>query len=165
LIRDEVPSSLPERARGMLSLQGQSVNEGLAGGASLESGWGNYALRGEASYRRAGDLSTPRGELDTTEMQTYSLSAGVSRVFTQGHAGLAYRYYDNAYGIPGGFVGAHPEGVDVEMSRHSVHGEASIDRPVGPFTDIELDGKYTHYYHRELESGGILGTEFGLLTA
>ena len=165
LIREEVPASLPEQARGMLSVQGQSVNDGIAAGASAETGWGSFAFRGEGSYRSAGDLSTPRGELDNTELRTYSLSAGISHVGDAGYLGVAYRYYDNAYGIPGGFVGAHPEGVDVEMRRHGVHVEGRLDEAPGPFTELEIDGKYTHYYHRELESGGITGTEFGLLTA
>jgi iron complex outermembrane receptor protein len=164
LIREEVPTSAPEQARGMLSLQGQTVNEGLAGGASAETGWGPVAMRGEASFRRAGNLHTPHGELDNTQLRTMSLSAGVSRVAPGGHYGVAYRYYDNNYGIPGGFVGSHPEGVDVEMRRHSVHAEALLDRPAGPFSTVELDAKYTHYYHRELEDGGIVGTEYGLLT-
>lgn len=164
LIREEIPASLPEQARGMLSLQAQSVNRGVAGGASAETGWGGFALRGEGSFRHAGDLDTPRGTLENTQLQTYSLSAGVSRVLRQGHYGIAYRFYDNAYGIPGGFVGSHPEGVDVEMRRHALHGAARLDRAVGPFTSLELDGKYTHYYHRELESVDIVGTEFGLLT-
>jgi iron complex outermembrane receptor protein len=164
LIRDEIPTSLPEEPRGMFSVQGQSVNEGVAAGASAETGWGPLALRGEGSFRRAGDLDTPAGRLDNTNLRTYSLAAGVSRVLSRGHLGVAYRYYENTYGIPGGFVGSHPEGVDIEMERHAVHGAARFDRAIGPFTRFDLDGKYTHYYHREIEDGDILGTEFGLLT-
>jgi iron complex outermembrane receptor protein len=164
LIRDEIPSSLPEQARGMLSLQGQSVNNGLAGGASAQTGWGGFALRGEGSFRQAGDLDTPRGTLENTGLRTYSVSGGISRVARQGHVGVAYRYYDNEYGIPGGFVGSHPEGVDIEMRRHAVHGAARLDRTMGPLSALELDAKYTRYSHRELESPGIVGTEFGLLT-
>src|SRR5690606_82260 len=107
---------------------------------------------------QAGDLHTPLGTLDNTELQTYSISAGASRILRQGHYGLSYRFYDNAYGIPGGFVGSHPEGVDIEMRRHAVHGAGRLDRDVGPFTSLEIDGKYTHYYHRELEAPGIVGT-------
>ena len=164
LIREEIPVSVPEQARGMVSVQGQSVNNGVAGGASAESGWGAFAVRGEGSFRRAGDLDTPRGTLVNTELQTYSLSAGISRVLTEGHYGVSYRLYDNTYGIPGGFVGSHPEGVDIEMRRHALHGAVLIDGTYGPFTELEIDGKYTHYYHREMESAEIVGTEVGLLT-
>jgi iron complex outermembrane receptor protein len=165
LIREEVPASVPEQTRGILSLQAQSVNSGAAAGASAETGWGGFALRGEGSFRDAGDLRTPAGRLDNTDMRTWSLSAGASRVGRSGHYGLAYRYYDNSYGIPGGFVGSHPEGVDIDMRRHALHGEAHLRRAIGPFSTLDIDGKYTNYLHRELEAPGIVGTEYGLLTA
>jgi iron complex outermembrane recepter protein len=165
LIRDEVPASVPEQARGMLSLQAQSVNDGMAAGASAETGWGPFALRGEGSYRQAGDLRTPAGRLDNTDLRTWSFAAGASRIGRSAHAGLAYRYYDNTYGIPGGFVGSHPDGVTIEMRRHALHGEAHVRGALGPFSTLDIDGKYTNYHHRELESPTIIGTEFGLLSA
>jgi iron complex outermembrane recepter protein len=165
VIRDEVPTTLPERATGLLSAQGQTVNAGLAAGGSTHIGLGSLALRAEGSYRDAGDLRTPQGTLENTGLRTYSLSAGASRVGARGHVGAAYRYYDNTYGVPGGFVGSHPEGVDIEMRRHSLHAQAHLGQAIGPFRGIELDGKYTNYRHRELEAHDIVGTEFGLLTA
>jgi iron complex outermembrane recepter protein len=164
VIRDEVPSADPDRATGMASVQGQTMNSGLAAGGHSQFGVAGLAVRGEGSYRSAGDLQTPAGSLENTQLRTYSLAAGVSRVVGTGHSGIAYRYYDNAYGIPGGFVGSHPEGVDIEMRRHSVHAESHLRQRFGPFTLLDLDAKYTNYYHRELEAEGIIGTEFGLLT-
>lgn len=165
VIRDEIPTTLPERATGILSAQGQTVNDGLAAGGSAHVGLGRFALRGEGNFRSAADLRTPQGRLENTDLRTYSMSAGASRVGPRGHVGLAYRYYDNTYGVPGGFVGSHPEGVDIEMRRHSLHAQAHLGQAVGPFRGIELDGKYTNYLHRELEAQDIVGTEFGLLTA
>jgi iron complex outermembrane recepter protein len=164
LIRDEVPSARPERPTGVVSVQAQSVNAGAGAGASGQAAAGRLVLRGEGSFRQSGDLRTPHGALENTDLRTYSLSAGASRVARAGHAGAAYRYYDNSYGIPGGFVGSHPEGVTIEMRRHSVHAQA-LTRRAGPLNSAELDLKYTNYYHRELESDGSLGTEFGLLAA
>jgi iron complex outermembrane recepter protein len=165
VIRDEVPSSLPDRGTGMVSAQGQSYNAGVGAGGSASFPVGNHAVRAEGSFRTAGDMRTPHGPLDNTGLRTWSVAAGAARVTGRGHGGLAYRYYDNSYGIPGGFVGSHPEGVDIEMQRHSLHGEAHLRRSFGPFSALDLDAKYTHYYHRELEAADIIGTEFGLLTA
>lgn len=165
VIREEVPTSLPDRATGVLTTQGQSFNRGGGAGGTVTAPAGDYAVRAEASVRGGGDMRTPRGALDNTDLRTYSLAGGVSRVTGAGHAGVAYRYYDNAYGIPGGFVGSHPDGVDIEMRRHSVHGQAHLRRRMGWFQVLDLDAKYTNYYHRELEDVGIVGTEFGLLTA
>jgi iron complex outermembrane recepter protein len=165
VIRDEVPTSLPDRATGMATVQGQTMNGGLATGANGQFAIGGIAVRGEGSFRSAGDVHTPSGRLENTGLETYTLAAGASRVGGRGHAGVAYRFYDNAYGIPGGFVGSHPEGVDIEMRRHSVHAGAHLRQEFGPFSDLDLDAKYTNYYHRELEAADIVGTEFGLLTA
>lgn len=165
VIREEVPSSLPDRVTGSVSIHGQSYNDGFGAGGMVSAPSGEYVVRSEASVRTAGDMRTPEGRMDNTDMRTWSFATGLSRVMGGGHAGVAYRYYDNAYGIPGGFVGSHPEGVDIEMRRHSVHGESSIRRRIGPFSSLDLDAKYTNYYHREMEAEDILGTEFGLLTA
>jgi iron complex outermembrane recepter protein len=165
VIRDQVPTSLPDRLTGTLSLQGQSVNEGLGAGATVRSAVGSVALRGEGSARTAGDLRTPAGTQENTGLRTLTLGGGLAHVAGTGHVGAAYRYYENAYGIPGGFVGAHPFGVDVEMRRHSVQGEAALRRALGPFSSMALHGSYSNYYHRELEAEDIVGTEFGLLTA
>lgn len=165
VIREEVPSTAPERPTGVVSVQGQSVNRGWAAGAMAHGAMGEYALRGEASHRDASDLRTPAGVLDNTGLRSTTLGAGASRVAGWGHAGVAYRFYDNVYGIPGGFVGSHPEGVEIEMRRHSIQGEAHLRRPAGPFDGFDVRGRYTHYHHTELEAPGIVGTEFGLLTA
>jgi iron complex outermembrane recepter protein len=165
LIRDEVPSALPHRPTGTLTLQGQTVNEGVGAGGSGQFALGSLVLRGEGSYRNAGDLRTPPGILENTGLRTYSLAAGAAHVGGDGHVGAAYRYYDNAYGIPGGFVGSHPFGVDVEMRRHSVQAQAHIRRRLGPFSSVDAHANYSNYYHRELEAADIIGTEFGLLAA
>jgi iron complex outermembrane recepter protein len=125
---------------------------------------GTVALRAEGALRGAGDLTVPGASLLNTGLRSYDVSVGASAIERWGHAGLAYRYYDNSYGVPGGFVGAHIEGVDVEMRRHALHGSTQYRPRSGPFTGIAGTVNYTNYYHRELEDVGITGTEFGLLT-
>lgn len=164
VIREEIPASLGDRPHGSVSLQGQTVNRGLTGGGFLTGSLGPVGLRLEGSARTAGDLHTPLGELENTGIETYNLSTGAAWIRGWGNAGGAYRYYQSSYGVPGGFEGAHEEGVSIEMRRHTTRGEARLRQNVGPFSSIELDGTYSNYYHREIEEGGILGTEFGLLT-
>jgi iron complex outermembrane receptor protein len=103
------------------------------------------------------------GDLTNTGISTVNAGAGASWIDDRGHLGGAYRYYANDYGIPGGFVGAHPSGVDIEMTRHALRGEGQL-RNVGPFSRVDADVIHTRYNHRELEAGGILGTEYGLFT-
>jgi iron complex outermembrane receptor protein len=44
-----------------------------------------------------------------------------------------------------------------------VKGDARV-RDVGVFDEVEVGGSWTRYLHRELEPGGIVGTEYGLVT-
>src|SRR5918999_2617966 len=76
VVREEIPTSLPEDMHGVLTAQAQSVNRG---GAATIGDWG--------------------------------------------HTGGSYRYYHNDYGIPGGFIGGHEQGVDIKMRRHTARGE------------------------------------------
>ena len=160
VIRDEVPTTLLEHPTGAVSLQGSSVDDGVSGGAFVTTRIRSVAVRGEGSARRNGNLNTPAGELLNTSARTYSASVGGSYVADAGYAGLAYRWYSNDYGIPGGFVGAHPGGVDIRMRRHTIRGDAERHIGVGPFERVRLSGLYTAYDHQEITGGGSVGTSF-----
>lgn len=68
-------------------------------------------------------------------------------------------FFDFSYGVPGGFVGAHPKGVDIILERNNlnlrtlVHLHKLIDNVL-----IYLSRSY--YHHVELEKNGTVGAEF-----
>ncbi|WP_420127245.1 TonB-dependent receptor [Longimicrobium sp.] len=164
VIREEVPRTRPDRLSGAVSLQGESASQGFAGGASLLGGIGGWALRGEASGRRAGDTRTPLGDLPSTDLGGYSLGAGASRVGSDGFAGLAVRDYAMAYGVPGTFQGqdipgAHEGGVDLDVRRTALRGQAAYLHRVGPFGSVEADLNLVRFRHHEMERGTD-GSEF-----
>lgn len=170
VVREEIPASLPAHPHGTLTFQGSSVNEGLSGGGFVTTALGPFAVRAEASARTAGDVSTPAGPLHNTGVRTYSGAVGGAWIGDRSHAGLSYRFYRNEYGIPG--IGGHEhEGehedehdhdhaVDIEMTRHTLRGEAALHPEAGPFSEIKLTGAASDYHHVELEEGGATGTEF-----
>ncbi|MGH7718897.1 MAG: TonB-dependent receptor, partial [Gemmatimonadaceae bacterium] len=122
---------------------------------------GRIALRAEGSIRGASDIRTPRGELENTNARTYNVAAGAAYVGDWGHAGGSYRYYDSDYGIPGGFVGGHPRGVDIVMRRHMGRLEGELHPAQGGVLErVRLSAAYTDYRHRELERSGAVGTAF-----
>jgi iron complex outermembrane receptor protein len=169
VIREEVPRTRPDRLSGAVSLQGESASQGLAGGASLVGGVGGWALRGEASGRRAGDTRTPLGDLPSTDLAGYSVGVGASRVGSDGFAGLAVRDYAMDYGVPGTFggvdiPGAHQGGVDLDVRRTALRGQAAYLNRVGPFGSIEADLNLVRFRHQEMERGTdgsqFVGTSF-----
>jgi iron complex outermembrane receptor protein len=161
VVRDEIPTTLPHEAHGVLSVQGQTVNDGLTGGGSATAGFGRFAVRLEASARRSADLSTPIGRLVNTDAQTFDVGGGVGLPVSWGHAGAAYRFYANDYGIPGGFVGGHATGVEISMRRHVARGAIELHTEDGFLQTLSLDGGYTNYHHTEFEPSGAIGTTFG----
>lgn len=161
LVREEVPTSASEHPHGVVTLEASSANGGMSGGGYGTIGVGSLALRGEASMRNTSDLRTPIGSLEHTSSRTYNLSGGAAVTGEWGHAGASYRYYGSDYGIPGGFVGSHAEGVDIDLARHTARVDAERHLEGGPFTSLHTTGAFTHYEHDEIEHGGQIGTSFG----
>jgi iron complex outermembrane receptor protein len=158
-IREEVPTSRSEHASGAMSVEGSSVDHGASAGGFVMGSFGDLTLRGEGTARRAGNMKTPHGALDGTSADTYTAAVSGSIVGAEGYAGGAYRYYNNSYGVPGGFVGGHSQSVHIDMRRHTSRVESEL-RGRGPFTSVKGIGTFTDYSHEEIEHGGSLGTSF-----
>ncbi|MCY3611959.1 MAG: TonB-dependent receptor [Gemmatimonadetes bacterium] len=161
VIRDEIPSSVPHHVTGSTTLQSQSVTGALGGSATAVFPVAERVpLRLEVAARTAGDLKTPVGTLPNTNGRLWTGGAGTAYVADWGHLGGSFRSYRNDYGIPGGFVGGHEEGVRIEMQRYASKFQAVAEEPAGFFEDIRFAATHTWYEHREIEPPDILGTLF-----
>ena len=166
VIRDEIPSAVPHHVTGSATLQTQTVTGSLSGSATAVFAVAEHVpLRVEGAVRTGGDLKTPLGTLPNTDGDLWSGGVGTAYVAEWGHLGASFRGYRNHYGIPGGFVGGHEEGVRIEMERAASKFRTLVDDPVGLFQDIRFDAIHTWYRHRELEPPGILGTLYERQTA
>jgi iron complex outermembrane recepter protein len=161
VVRGEIPAALPEHAHGTATVRGSSVDQGAAGGGVVNFAAGSLALRAEASGRRSGDFHTPVGEIVNTGGHDIGLSGGAGMVRSWGHVGASYRFYDKHYGIPGGFVGGHETGVDIDMRRHAARAELEAHLPGGRFfSTVRASASFSDYRHDELEPSGVIGTQF-----
>jgi iron complex outermembrane receptor protein len=160
VIRDEIPTSADDRAHGVLSVQGASVAPGATLGGVVTAPLAGLAWRLEGSGRSQDDVRTPLGTLVNTDARTVDAAAGVGLARDWGHGGLSYRYYQNHYGVPGGFVGGHATGVDIRMRRHTTRADIERHLHGRAFNTLRLAGAFTHYYHEELEPSGTIGTQF-----
>ena len=146
-----------------MSLQVQSASGALAGGGSSTfAASDRIPLRLELTGRTWGDLRTPAGRLANTGGEMLSGGAGGSWTGEWGHLGGAVRGYRNHYGIPGGFVGGHADGVLIEMERAASRVQAVVNEPNSAWRSVRVDGSHTWYRHKELESANIVGTLFRL---
>jgi iron complex outermembrane recepter protein len=160
VVREEIPESVPDHLHGSISAQGESALSAFAAGGELRAAAARrIAVRGDVSARGSGETRTPLGRLANTDSRAFGGAFGAAYVGPSGHVGAAYRMYASDYGIPGGFVGSHPEGVDVEMRRHSVRAEGE-HHPEGAIATGRATVTLNDYSHNEIEKSGRVGTAF-----
>jgi len=164
VVRHRIANTMPDRFHGMASVQGESVNSGYGGGLTASIPIGPVALQIDASGRRADDITTPSGTLDNTDFASHNGSLGASAFVPCDVVGAAAGLMRSRYGIPGGFAGAHEEGVRVEMERDFAEGALEVLPEASLLRRVELHAAYSRYQHREIEATGGIGTEYGLLS-
>lgn len=160
VVRDEIPIEVHDKIYGVFGTYGESANNGYLGSLITEVPLKPFALRLEGSRRKTENLNTPVGKLDNSYSQNYNWSLGGSYFPSFGMVGISYRDFNLDYGIPGGFIGAHPNGVDIEMYKRQFNTKVFIDLPSKTFDNIEAHFSTAVYRHKEFESGGLIGSEF-----
>jgi len=161
--RGYVPNTHLDRVRGHVQMQAESATRTRATQLLVSVPWESYVAEVELSLREGEDVSTPVGEIGNTGLSTWNGTLGLSRFESWGYLGLSASYIDSEYGVPGGFLGGHPNGADIEFDRrhYMVDGEFHPDwTGVG---GINLKSSYSRYFQKELESTGACGVSFGVL--
>ncbi|MDZ7682049.1 MAG: TonB-dependent receptor [Fodinibius sp.] len=165
VVRNQIPTSLPQHLHGTASVQGASVNTGAVAALEASTPINNQlALKIDGNLRSAGNIDTPSGTLANSGIFSTNNAAGLSYLQPWGYAGLAGSMYLNNYGIPPDPDGGHENGVDIEMRKYQLEARTEIALNQQFFKSLKADLSYKNYYHQEIEPGGAIGTEYGLLT-
>ena len=160
---NNIPQILPKRLNMHLTFQSESVNSGLTGTTGFTVPIGDFAGNLEWNRRLASDTQTPIGVLENTALSNVNFSGGTSLIKPWGFIGVSGSSYRSDYGIPGSPEG-HITGINIELDRQRYEGQMEYRFNTATLEKIKLQTAYTRYQHQELESNGILGIEFGLLT-
>lgn len=100
LITDQIPTMRTNGASGEVTLDAAS-NAGEAGGAAeVHAGNGGMAFTIGGHGRRAGNFSTPEGEVDNSESHNRGFNLGASRTWDKTYIGAGYVFGDSKYGLP-----------------------------------------------------------------
>lgn len=164
VVRNQIETSVPSRFNGSFTLNGETVNKGLSGALDATIPYKDFALSLNLNGRTADDISTPSGQIENTYYQSTNNAAGLSWVQNWGYIGGAFSTYFNNYGIPPDPLGGHAEGVDIEMEKFQYDLKSEVLFKDSFFKLIEGDFSIKNYSHQEIESDGIPGTQFGLIT-
>lgn len=164
VVSNQIPNSLPTSVFGEASLQGQSVNNESSASVDFTIPVDKFAVHADINGRTGGDFSSPGGNITNSGLLNTHSTVGTSYIGSKGYAGASASMYLSDYGIPPDPLGGHPNGVDIEMRKYQfdIRAQRSLNHSV--FRLAEVRYSFVNYNHKEIESSGALGTEFGKLT-
>lgn len=161
--RGEIPTQVHNRLHLSLGGYAETVNKGYLGAIQSEVPLNPFSLKIEISKRKTSDLSTPEGLLKNSYSDNINASVGSSYISSFGYNGIAYRSYNLNYGIPGGFTGAHPNGVKIDITKKQIHFDSKFNLS-DESRYLRLGYKNIYYRHKEFEFSGKIGSEFRIIT-
>ena len=160
IIRNEIPEVQHNQMYGTVGAYTETANKGYLGMLNAEAPIGDFAVRGDFSRRRTNDVSTPVGVLKNSSSENMNYSAGGAYFAKFGYLGYSFRNFELNYGVPGGFVGAHPNGVDIEMYRIQNNIKGKVNLGYSALDNIEFHLSQSTYRHKEFGSKNVIGSEF-----
>lgn len=160
ILREDILTHMPDHLHGFIGAYGESMNKGYLGGGIFEIPFEPLTMRLEATHRNSSDATTPIGKLINTNMSSKNYAVGTSYLFKNGFAGISMREFSSEYGIPGGFIGGHPKGVDITLLRRIFSTKFKYELNFRNITEIEFSLARTYFNQKEFESNNLLGAEF-----
>lgn len=148
--------------RGYVKWYGESAQPGYATAVEANANVLGLSLKGEFSGRNMGNMETPDGTLKNTEIENRSGALGAAYALGRFRLGASYRWFNSDYGIPGGFIGGHPNGVDIELWKRDLT-IRGLYLPQHQATDtLDVTFRVNRYHHKEFEGKGSVGAEFAV---
>jgi len=123
----DIPDDVGKETSGVLSLQGASVNDMLAGFGRVTTGNGNVAGTARFSFRNAGETNTPTGIVPGTELRNFDGAVGAAFMGNNRSGGIAFSLNNQVFGLPV-FDVQDEESVELRMQRISAQGRYNIIR-------------------------------------
>ncbi len=163
VISNDIPNTIPSRASGYVSGQGESVTPGgvVAAGVTVPVTQ-NFAVTARGGLRNFEDMRVGGGAIQpNTNGRTSNYAVGGGYVGGKASVGVVYREMDFRYGLP------HPaedEGIRIDGVRRMTALQSTIHTGVAALATVRVDGTAQWYSHSELEPSGAVGTNFKLNT-
>jgi iron complex outermembrane recepter protein len=149
LMTTDIPEDWDQGLGGVLSAQGATMNSMGAGFARATFGKEKWAGTARLSYRQAGNITTPEGEIPGTSMRNYdgSLGWGLNRENLKG--GLSFSMTNQTFEIPE-FVDEPDERVEIRAQRQALQGRFQ-KKYSGFFDQAQLRFNTSRFIQHEVE--------------
>lgn len=160
VVKNDLPYQRSEKTTGMVSAFVESANKGYLGSYNLTLPFEKFYLFSNLSYKNADDIRMPDSILKNTSLKTLDYTFGTALNIDSVFASASYSEFDSKYGIPGGFIGGHPKGVNIEMFKRAINLKNIIHLHYDFIDNIDIQFGRIYYNHKEFESNRSLGAEF-----
>lgn len=156
VITDQIPSQQVTRPQGNFTVDLGS-NAGQANGAGdVRLGNGTFALNLGGGGSRAGDYSTPDGDVENSQSRNAFVDIGGGWTSEHNYVGASYGYDDSRYGVP-----LVEEGeTQLTPRRHAVTFRAGGQQLDGVISAYRGTLALRRYKHDEIEGSGEIATSF-----
>jgi iron complex outermembrane recepter protein len=155
VITNEIPKSPVRGATGMVTFDAGSAAEESAGAGDVTVGNGKVALHISGSGRRAGEYSSPDGDVPNSFNRQASAEIGLSTTSDNGYFGGSYAVDKSHYGIP--LVEEGETNLDPRRQIFNLRGERR--NMGGLFQSVRGSFGVRRYKHDELD-GDVVATSF-----
>jgi iron complex outermembrane receptor protein len=171
LVTNRVHSDFEKGFYGRVLSQGETVNNGISSGTSLDYGKKNWMFHVDGSTRNlqnqkipgyarssylrssAPETSEPKNKLPNSFNQQVNIGTGVSKIFDKGYVGLSFNHFNSNYGT----VAEEEVSIDMIQNRFELHSEYRPESSL--FSKVKLKSAQSDYLHKEMENG-VTGTQF-----
>ena len=146
VISNQIPTRPVTRTAGSFQTD-LATNAGQAGAAAdITVGNGTWALNAGGAGRRAGDFTTPIGDVENSQTRGTFGSIGLARTAEHSYLGASAVFDDTRYGVP--FV----EDGDIELNprRRVFNTRGELRNLTGLFDSVRGSAAYHRYRHEEL---------------
>ena len=152
IITDLIPSTIPDKLMGSLSMGGNYVSDQKVGNAELFYGEGRMSYEAGAFYRKGNDYRAPSSErIMNSSLETKGFRAGLSFQPMWGIAGHGINKMKSVYGIPFNKVTDDEEGpVYLDMNKTDYRVATQIDSVSSLLPQISFKGGFQDYSHKEI---------------
>ena len=156
LMTTDIPDRWDKGSKGVISLQGATMNKMGAGFGRYTYGNDKWAVTGRVAHRQSSDITTPDGIVPGTSMNNLDASAGFG--FNSGTTlgGASLSIANQTYEIPESIDNLN-EGVEIQMQRQALQGRMAFENK-GFFDKAQVRFNTSRMYQQEIEYEWIDGT-------
>ncbi len=157
IMTTDIPTDWSLGGSGVLSGQAATVNNMGAGFARYTHGYESLAATARFSYRKAGNINTPEGEIPSTSLENYDGAVGFGFNNENVSGGFSVSLANQVFELPeDGAIEDPNETVEIRADRQLLQGRLNF-KLNDFFDNAELRLNGSHFFQQEVEIENIDG--------